>query len=69
MLTDKKLHCLICTVPRESLHTHQCLDLLSNQDPSPSIAQFGQQARSRKGPGCFKLHPLRITEAKCSYEL
>ncbi len=26
---------------------HQCLDHLSNQDPSPSIAQFGQEARSR----------------------
>ncbi len=47
---------------------HQCLDHLSNQDPSPSIAQFGQEARSRKSPDCFKLHPLRIMEAKCSYE-
>ncbi len=47
---------------------HQCLDHLSNQDPSPSIAQFGQEARSRKSPDCFKLHPLRIVEAKCSCE-
>ncbi len=45
---------------------HQCLDPLSNQDPSPSITQFGQEARSRKSPDCFKLHPLRIMEAKCS---
>ncbi len=47
---------------------HQCLDHLSNQDPAPSIAQFGQEARSRKSPDCFKLHPLRIMEAKCSCE-
>ncbi len=47
---------------------HQCLDPLSNQDPSPWIAQFGQEARSRTSPGCFKLHPLRIMEAKCSCE-
>ncbi len=47
---------------------HQCLDHLSNQNPSPSIAQFGQEARSRKSPDCFKLHPLRIVEAKCSCE-
>ncbi len=47
---------------------HQCLDHLSNQDPSPSIAQFGQEARSRKSPDCFKLHPLRIMEAKCFCE-
>ncbi len=48
---------------------HRCLDHLSNQDPSPAIAQFGQEARSRKSPDCFKLHPLRIVEAKCSCEL
>ncbi len=40
---------------------HQCLDHLSNQDPSPLIAQFGQEARSRKSPDCFM-------EAKCSCE-
>ncbi len=42
--------------------------ITSNQDPSPSIAQFGQEARSRKSPDCFKLHPLRIMKAKCSCE-
>ncbi len=47
---------------------HQCLDHLSNQDPFTSIAQFGQEARSRKSPDCFKVHPLRIMEAKCSCE-
>lgn len=47
---------------------HQCLDHLSYQDPSPSIAQFGHGARSRKSPDCFKLHPLRIMKAKSSCE-
>ncbi len=47
---------------------HQCLDHLSNQDPSPSMAQFGQEARSWKSPDCFKLHPLRTMKAKCSCE-
>ncbi len=32
---------------------HQCLDHLSNQDPSPTIAQFGQEARSKKSPDFF----------------
>ncbi len=40
----------------------------SKQDPSPSIAQFGQEARSRKSPGCFKLHPLRIMDVTRSCE-
>ncbi len=47
---------------------HQCFDHLSNQDPSPTIAQLGQEARSRKSPDCFKLHPLWSMEAKCSCE-
>ncbi len=47
---------------------HRCLDHLSNQDLSPSIAQFGLEARSRKSPDCIKLHPLGIMEAKCSCE-
>ncbi len=34
----------------------------SNQSPSPSVAQFGQEASSRKNPGCFKLLPLRETQ-------
>ncbi len=34
----------------------------TNQGPSPSIAQFDQEASSRKSPGCFKLLPLRVTE-------
>ncbi len=34
----------------------------SNQSPSPSIAQFGQEASSKNNPGCFKLLPLRVTE-------
>ncbi len=33
--------------------------------PSPSIAQFGQEASSKKNPGCFKLLPLRVTETTC----
>ncbi len=30
----------------------------SNKSPSPSIAQFGQEASSKKNPGCCKLLPL-----------
>ncbi len=41
---------------------HQVLGHQSNQGPSPSIAQFGQEASSRKSPGCFKLIQLRVTE-------
>ncbi len=36
---------------------HQVLGHHSNQSPSPSIAQFGQEASSKKNPGCFKLIP------------
>ncbi len=35
--------------------------------PSPSIGQFGQEASSRKSPGCFKLL-LWIMEATCFCE-
>ncbi len=42
---------------------YQCLDHLSNQDPSPSIAQSDQEARSTKSPDCFKLYPLRRPNA------
>ncbi len=41
---------------------HQILRHHSNQRPSASIAQFGQEASSKKNPGCFKLLPLRVTE-------
>ncbi len=34
---------------------HQLLIDQSNQGPSPSTAQFGQEASSKKNPGCFKL--------------
>ncbi len=44
---------------------HQILGHQYNQAPSPSIAQFGQEASSRKSPGCFKLLLLRITETTC----
>ncbi len=44
---------------------HQVLGHHSNQSPSPSIAQFGQEASSKKKPGCFKLLPLRVTENAC----
>ncbi len=37
----------------------------TNQSLSPSIAQFGQEASSRKNPGCFKLLLLRVTETTC----
>ncbi len=41
---------------------HQILRHHSNQRPSASIAQFVQEASSKKNPGCFKLLPLRVTE-------
>ncbi len=41
----------------------------SNQSPSPSIAQFGQEASSRKNPGCFKLFPLRVQRLHASVNL
>ncbi len=44
---------------------HQVIHHHSNQSPSPSIAQFGQEASSKKNPGCFKLLPLRVTETTC----
>uniref|UniRef100_A0A672SMU7 alpha-1,2-Mannosidase n=1 Tax=Sinocyclocheilus grahami TaxID=75366 RepID=A0A672SMU7_SINGR len=44
---------------------HQVLGHHSNQSPSPSVAQFGQESRSRKSPGYFKLLPLRVTETTC----
>ncbi len=37
----------------------------SNQSPSLSIAQFGQETSSKKNPSCFKLLPLRVTETTC----
>ncbi len=40
----------------------------SRQGPSASVAQFGQEASSRKSPGCFKLPPLCIMEATCFCE-
>ncbi len=33
--------------------------------PSPSVAQFGQEASSKKNPDCFKRLPLRVTETTC----
>ncbi len=47
---------------------HQVLHHHSNQSPSPSITQFGQETSSRKSPGCFKLLPLRVTETTCFCE-
>ncbi len=47
---------------------YQVVDHHSNQSPSPSIAQFGQEASSRKSPGCFKHLPLRVTETTCFWE-
>ncbi len=44
---------------------HQLLGHHSNQSPSPSIAQFGQEASSEKNPGSFKPLPLRVTETTC----
>ncbi len=41
---------------------HQVLGHHTNQSPSPSIAQFGQEASSKKNPGCFKLLLLRVTD-------
>ncbi len=42
-----------------NLSEHQVLGHHTNQAPSPSVAQFGKEASSRKNPGCFKLLPLR----------
>ncbi len=47
---------------------HQVVGHHSNQSPSPSIAQFGLEASSRKSPGCSKLLPLRVTETTCFCE-
>ncbi len=47
------------------LSDHQLLGHHTKQSPSPSIAQFGQEASSRKSPGCFKHLPLRVTETTC----
>ncbi len=47
---------------------HQVLRHHSNQNPSPSIAQFGQEVCSRKNPGCFKLLLLRVIEMTCFCE-
>ncbi len=48
---------------------HHVLGHHSNQSPSPSVAQFGQEANSKKNPGCFKLLPLRVTETTCFCDL
>ncbi len=48
-----------------TLSDNQVLGHHTNQSPSPSIAQFGQEASSRKNPGCFKLLLLRVTETTC----
>ncbi len=42
---------------------HLLLGHYYNQSPSPLISQFGQEASSRKSPGCSKLLPLRIIKA------
>ncbi len=42
--------------------------LVTSLTPSPSIAQFGQEASSRKSPGCSKRLPLRVTETICLCE-
>jgi len=47
---------------------HQLLGHPSNLSLSPSIAQFGQEASSRKSPDCSKLLPLRIIDATCFCE-
>ncbi len=47
---------------------HQLLGHLYNQAPSPSIAQFGQEASSRKSPSCSKRLPLWIMLATCFCE-
>ncbi len=44
---------------------HQVLGHHSNQSPSPSIAQFGQEASSKKNPGCFKIIPLKEIKTTC----
>ncbi len=36
-------------------HGDQVLGHHTNQSPSPSFAQFGQEGSSRKSPGSFKL--------------
>ncbi len=35
------------------------------KSPSPSVAQFGQEASSKKNPDCFQRLPLRVTETTC----
>ncbi len=42
---------------------HLLLGYYYNQSPSPLISQFGQEASSKKSPGCSKLPPFKITEA------
>ncbi len=44
---------------------HQVLGHHSNQSPSPSNDQFGQEASSKKNPSCSKRLPLWIMEATC----
>ncbi len=48
---------MIMEVEDDQVLSHQ-----SNQSSSPSVAQFGQDASSRKNYGCFKLLSLRLTE-------
>lgn len=43
---------------------HQVLGHHTNQSISPSIARFGQEASSRKSPGCFKLLALTFNAAE-----
>ncbi len=46
-----------------SMYNHdQVLGHHTNQSTSPSVPQFGQEASSKKNPGCFKLLPLSVTE-------
>ncbi len=56
-IKPRSVECCSDLCPSVSHHT--------NQSPSPSIAQFGQEASSRKNPGCFKLLLLRVTETTC----
>ncbi len=42
---------------------HLLLGYYYNQSPFPLISQFGQEASSKKSPGCSKLLPLKITES------
>ncbi len=44
---------------------HQVLSHHSNQSPSPLLAQFGQEASSKKNPGYFKQLRLRAIETTC----